>query len=80
MPKFTLEELRLLYMLVKSNDALIESMREDSYDVTLPNTYFDIKEKLGIWGLCHHLLEASCLAQLEYDPIFKDYMEDSNNE
>lgn len=48
---FTEDELRMLNMIFKGAEAVLEAKREDNYDVYDINVLYSLKEKLGIADL-----------------------------
>ena len=48
---FTEDELRMLNMIFKGAEAVLEAKREDNYDVYDINVLYSLKQKLGIADL-----------------------------
>lgn len=49
--EFTEDELKLLKLIFNVADTIVESQREDNYDVYNSNLLYSIKEKLGIYDI-----------------------------
>ena len=52
---FTEDELKMLKVIFKGAEAILEAKRIDNYDVDDVNTFYYLKQKLGIYDLIEDL-------------------------